>query len=119
MLRKPIITFKVRHRYFTIRSIYSELIAVSVIPDLEHPDNVQSFDSGAVGHPSAEQIWAFKARQIANDTDLVRALMEQMQVTVPPNRAEWATGIEQLLVAITTLQNVAGALCEATANPKP
>lgn len=42
-----------------------------------------------------------------------------MNDSVPPNRAAWATGGQQTLVAITTLQNVLGNLCGATANPKP
>jgi len=53
--------FEVRNPYFVLLFIGSELTVLLVIPDIEHPDNIQSFDSGAIGHPSAEQIWAFKA----------------------------------------------------------
>lgn len=90
-----------------------------VIPDFHQPDNVQNFDSGAVGSPSAEQIWAFKNRQFANEVDLLRALIENMNDSVPPNREAWASGGKEVLTALNTLQHVLGNLCEVTANPKP
>lgn len=89
------------------------------MPDIYHPDNVQSFNSGAVGNPSAEQIWAFKSRQLAADMDLLKALAENMLHTVPSSRTQWHDGIIPIRDQLIDLLSAASKLCDATADAKP
>jgi len=96
-----------------------DLTVLIVIPDCSNLNNIQNFNSGAVGNPSPEQIWAFKMRQMANDIDLMRGLVQNMIDTVPPNRDAWAQGAKTLQTAITALENASGTVCEITAKPKP
>lgn len=97
--------------------MYKGLTTLPVVPDIEHPDNVQSFDSGAIGQPTAEQIWAFKLRVLANDIDLMNALITNMQTSVPPNRNQWATGFQPLIQMIKDLSTASGAVCKEVGKP--
>jgi len=56
---------------------------------------------------------------MAADLDLMSALVENMEGTIPPGRDAWTAGTQQLRAAVTTLHNALLPICEATANPKP
>lgn len=84
-----------------------------VIPDMNVvTNNLQSFDSGTFGQPSAGQIWAFEAATLSRELAFLVALSKEMQNKVGGlSRPEWEKRIGPLHDAINAVHEQARNLC--------
>jgi len=82
-------------------------------------NNIQAFNSGVFGSPTAEDIWAFKANRLAQMAAALAAVTQDLANTAGTlNRPDWQQRIPKLNQVMQEAFTESKALCDAVASAR-